>query len=125
MYQTLFGISFIIIGFLAGLYAENVYINRPVIQVVDQKEISKNELQTKTGDDLEKAFLESVVNSNDIMLGLTQVIIRNTSLKHPELSNIALQIVETRKKEGEQLKLIQKDWFGIETVSNMEEKLQN
>ena len=122
MYQTLLSLFFVIVGFLGGLYAENVYINRPVIQIVDSKVLTKNDLQTKTGGDLEKAFLQSMVYDDDNVLGLIEAVYTNQNSQHRQLSTIVGQIAAARKAEQEQIKTLQKEWFGIETVQQIEQK---
>jgi hypothetical protein len=122
IYQSLIALSFTVVGFLVGIYAENVYINRPVIQVIEDQELSPSGLVKKTGEDYEKALLQGIFNNNDDAVTILQSTYTNTTLAHPELVSFAQALVERRKEEQEIIQALQKKWFGIEMARELEQK---
>jgi hypothetical protein len=121
IYQSLIALSFTVFGFLIGIYAGNLYINRPVIQVVEQKKLTKSELANKSGEDYEKTLLQGIFNLNDEAITVLQSTYTNTTLVHNDLISFAQTIVERRKEEQNFIQAIQKKWFGIEVARELEQ----
>jgi hypothetical protein len=121
IYQSLIALSFTVFGFLIGIYAGNLYINRPVIQVVEQKTLTKSELANKSGEDYEKTLLQGIFNLNDEAITVLQSTYTNTTLVHNDLISFAQTIVERRKEEQNFIQAIQKKWFGIEVARELEQ----
>jgi len=70
------------------------------------------ELQGKTGDDFDKAFLNEMIMHHEGAVGMAQAALTNA--KHQEIKTLATAIITAQNKEISDMKLWLKNWYGIE-----------
>jgi uncharacterized protein (DUF305 family) len=84
---------------------------------MDEMMASMNaELEGKTGDDFDKAFLAEMIMHHEGAVGMAQSALTNA--KHQEIKDLANAIISAQNKEIGEMKAWQKSWYGIEADSS-------
>ncbi len=68
-------------------------------------------LNGKTGEELEKAFVSEMIVHHQGAVEMSAKILESSYMGHPEITQLAAQIMDTQTKEIEMMKNWQKMWF--------------
>lgn len=71
------------------------------------------ELEGKTGDDFDKAFINEMIMHHQGAVEMAQAALKNA--KHQEIKDLANAIISAQNKEIADMRAWQKSWYGIET----------
>lgn len=74
------------------------------------------DLENKTGDDFDKAFLETMIAHHEG--AVTMAMLSATSARHQEIKTLSEAIITAQKKEIGEMKQWQKDWGYFSTMSH-------
>jgi uncharacterized protein (DUF305 family) len=74
------------------------------------------ELEGKTGDEFDKAFLSEMIMHHEGAVGMAQAALTNAN--HQEIKDLANAIISAQNQEISQMKAWQKSWYGIEVKSS-------
>jgi hypothetical protein len=95
--------------------------NGQVMSMADMMARMNAELQGKTGDDFDKAFLNEMIMHHEGAVGMAQAALTNA--KHKEIKDLGNAIISAQNKEIGSMKNWLKSWYGIEysgTVNSAE-----
>ncbi len=100
-------------GYLIGTMNPNKNSSEGQTMSMAEMMASMNaELQGKTGDDFDKAFLNEMIMHHEGAVGMAQAALTNA--KHQEIKTLAAAIISAQNKEITEMKVWLKNWYGIE-----------
>jgi len=113
----------LVLGNISGyLVASNsTHKNSSGMSMTDMMASMNAELQGKTEDDFDKAFLSEMIVHHEGAVGMAQAALTNAN--HQEIKTLATLIISAQNKEITDMKLWLKNWYGIEysqTVNSAE-----
>lgn len=105
-------IACLAIGFLAGKYLPNHNTSNTMIMQHDMSSMMMDmnaNLRGKTGDDLDKAFLEEMIIHHEGAVEMAQILLDGS--QRPELTQLANEIINAQTQEIEMMQQWQTEWF--------------
>ncbi len=122
----------LVVGFVVGLFvghspravsmpsyapnmpmsAETMMHNQVPMSPRQMMDAMSGQLQGKTGDDFDAAFLEQMIPHHMGAVAMAQMVLQTS--KRPELVKLANDIMASQEKEIELMRGWQKSWFGLQ-----------
>lgn len=101
--------------------SEIIHSGGNTMSMEDTMTSMNTQLQGKTGDDFDKAFLNEMIKHHEGAVGMAQLALTNA--KHQEIKTLATAIISAQNKEIFDMKSWLKNWYGIDnskTVNSAE-----
>lgn len=109
----------VVMAYKSGEKNNTGIMNHDMSQMENEMNGMMAELEGKTGDEFDKAFLSEMIMHHQGAVLMAEAALKNA--KHQEIKSLAKAIISAQNKEIVDMKVWLKNWYGIEHSENSAE----